>query len=167
MKNLVRALRHPADYPWLELRPIQRHSVVLIVGGLIYVAIGAVYAFTESSPQRIAGLKLALVAMPVQGWGVAWMVVGLLAVLSARWPPASKTWGYTALTGMAVCWAGMFLGGVAFLDTPSSGLTATLVYGLLGFMWWAIAGLMNPDDLLALVTETASCGTGSDDSEDT
>lgn len=152
MKYLIGALRHPRDYEWLALRPIQRHSWVLAVGGLIYIALGGVLALTDPTPQRTAGLKLALVLAPLEAWGTLWIVVGALAIVSSRWPPASKTWGYSAMTGLAACWAGVYLIGVLLLDTPGSGVTGALVYALLGFMWWAIAGLVNPDDIRAHVT---------------
>lgn len=153
MRYLVRALRHPRDYKWWELRPFQRHSLVLAVAGLVYIALGAVYAFTDPTPQRLIGLKLALVAMPLEAWGVLWMIVGALALLSSRWPPASKTWGYSALTGLAACWAGIYLVGVVLLGTPGTGLVGALVWALMGFLWWAIAGLVNPDDILAMVDD--------------
>lgn len=151
MKYLLHAMRHPRDYRWLALRPFQRHSLVLTVAGGVYVTFGIALATTEPTPDRVSGLRLALAFAPLQVWGGLWAVVGLLAIISSRWPPASKTWGYAVLTGMAVCWAGMYACGVWLLGAPASALNGTLVWGLVAFLWWAIAGLVNPDDVLATI----------------
>jgi hypothetical protein len=54
------------------------------------------------------------------------------------------------MTGVAVLWGMGYLVGVVFDGAPKFGLVGALVYGLLGYMWYAIAGLRNPDDLIAL-----------------
>lgn len=153
MKYLASALRHPRDYRWWALRPFQRHSLVLAVAGLVYIAFGSVLVGTVPSADRVSGLRLALAVAPLSVWGVLWIVAGCLAVVSARWPPASKTWGYSAMSGLAFCWAAMYLMGIVLLDAPISGASGALVWSLVGFLWWAIAGLMNPDDLLAHIAD--------------
>lgn len=152
MKNLLAALRHPSEYEWLALRPWQRHSLVVGVAGVVYIAVGAVYVFTEPTAGRLVGLKLAISIAPIQVWGVAWVIVGLLAVISSRWPPASKKWGYTILSSLSCCWSAMYAVGVV-IGAPTSGLSGALVWALVAFLWWGIAGLDNPDDLIAMVED--------------
>ena len=147
MKYFVRALRHPRDYQWLELRPFQRHSLVLAVAGGVYVIYGIVLANTEPTADRVASLKLALTVAPLDIWGGTWALVGILALISARWPPASKTWGYSAMTAMATCWGAFF--GIA------GNYPGLLVWWLVAFMWWAIAGLVNPDDVVVIPEESS------------
>jgi hypothetical protein len=84
----------------------------------------------------------------LEWWGTIWIVTGGLAVISTRWPPQSKTWGYTALSGLAAAWASGYLFGVVFLDVPTAALQGAIVWYLVAFMWWAISGLTNPGDVL-------------------
>jgi hypothetical protein len=134
---------------WLALRPWQRHSLVVVMAGFVYMAIGAVYFFVPLNPERALGLRVALDIAPMQAWGLVWAFVGFLALVSARWPPQSKTWGYAALSGLAALWAAIYGLGVVMLDTPRVGLSAAFVWFLVSFLWWAISGLVNPDDIVA------------------
>ena len=164
MKYLVRALRHPHDYEWWELRPFQRHSLVLAVAGLVYIGVGIAYTCTDPTPDRLSSIGWALEHIPLSAWGVVWILVGILAVLSARWPPASKTWGYSALTGLSMCWSALYGVGIALFDAPpEAGITGCFVWGLVSFLWWAIAGLTNPDDLLDMVDNHAAWASDRED----
>lgn len=148
MRSLIAALKQPDSYDWRHLRPWQRHSLVLAVAGVVYVSLGCVYLTIPLTPDRAESLKLALAIMPMKAWACAWIVVGLLALTSTRWPPASKTWGYSALTGLAAAWGSAYLLGVLLLGVPAAmGAAGALVWFLVAFLWWAISGLMNPDDV--------------------
>lgn len=138
---------HPQPRTWWGLRPWQRHSLVLAVAGVVYIAVGLTYLATPLTENRASSLELALVFFPLTVWGVVWIGVGLLALASTRWPPASSTWGYTALAAMAGGWGATYLLTIVFLGGPSSGFSGALVWFLVAFMWWAISGLMNPDDV--------------------
>ena len=128
----------------LHLRPWRRHSVVLAGAGFMYVVIGFAMATLPSNPQREQGLNLAVNIMPLQAWGFVWMGAGILALASTRWPPQSETWGYGVMAGLSALWGSLFLLGMPFRDQPSASVAGALVYYLLTFMWWAVAGLMNP-----------------------
>lgn len=133
---------------WFALRPWRRHSLVLLVAGITYGLVGIAYAFTPSNPVRDAALVLPLTLSggAITPWGLLFVLVGLLAILSSRWPPASETWGYTALTGLSVFWACCYAGGMVINQSASSS-TGMLLWAVLGFLWWAISGLRNPDEL--------------------
>lgn len=131
---------HPS---WLGLREFRRHSLVLVVAGAVYALVGIGYAFTPSTPVRESSLRAAILWFPLPVWGAVWVLVGLLAMISSRWPPASETWGYMALTALASAWAGFFGLGLV-LGAPAQGITGVAVWGLLAFLWWAISGLVNP-----------------------
>lgn len=148
MKHLIMALRNPTDHHWLELRPWRRHSLVLTLGGTIYVAIGFAYLLTSTST-RTTALVLPLHWLPMSFWALLFVVAGLLGILSARWPPASEKWGYTTLTGLAALWGSFFLLGTVLLDAPPSGASGALTWYLLAILWWAISGLDNPHDRVA------------------
>lgn len=145
-------MSHPHLHPpeWLALRPWQRHSLVLTVAGIVYIAIGWVYLAVPLTLDRRDGLKLALEWSHghIRPWGVVWVIVGLLAIISTRWPPASKTWGYSVLSALAAMWSGFYLVAVTFLHVPHAGYSGALVWGLVAFLWWAISGLVNPDDVV-------------------
>lgn len=147
MKYLIAAVRHRRDYEWARLRPWQKHSEVLAMAGIVYFLVGLSYVLIPITPDRRRALSILADHVPMQAWGGLWIVVGLLALTSTRWPPASKTWGYTTLTTVAALWSSAYLVGVLFLNAPVSGLLGALVWGLVAYLWYAVAGLANPDDL--------------------
>lgn len=138
MKQLIAALRHPRAYTWWALRPWRRHSLVLALGGLVYVGIGSAYVATNPS------IRLAERIAPVPAWGVLFIVAGVLALLSSRWPPASEKWGYSALSGTSAVWSALYLLSTVFFDAHA--VTGGLVWSLVTLLWWAVAGLENPAD---------------------
>lgn len=68
-------------------------------------------------------------------------------MMSTRWPPLAETWGYMVLTGLSSGWAATYLTGVIFFHAPATNLGQVFVWGCLGFMWWAISGLPNPEKI--------------------
>lgn len=131
----------------LALRPWQRHSLVLAVAGTVYVLVGISYIVSVPTASRESSLAVAISWWSLPAWGCIWIVVGCLAILSSRWPPASETWGYTTMTGLAAGWAGFYLVGIIG-GAPMQGVSGVLVWGLVAFMWWAISGLVNPGAVL-------------------
>lgn len=137
MRYLLIAIRHPRAHTWWALRPWRRHSLVLALGGLIYVGIGFAYIIAQPTTQQLAAR---VAPMPV--WGVLFLVTGFLALLSSRWPPASEKWGYSALSGTSAWWSVLYVFGTFIFDGRA--LTGGLVWALVTLLWWAIAGLDNP-----------------------
>jgi hypothetical protein len=146
-KRRARNLLYPELHPWMGLRPWKRHGLVLMVAGLIFISIGFVYVISETTPARAQALWLAFKWMPQHAWGVVWMLAGILAIVSSRWPPVSKTWGYMVLTGLSAGWSAFYALSVIFGPSPATNLTNTLSWGLIAFLWWAISGLLNPNDV--------------------
>lgn len=136
----------------MRLRPWQRHSLVLTVAGFVYILYGVVsLGLHPVDQERRVTLHVALQPLPFVhispiAWAGAWVFVGLLALASTRWPPQSKTWGYAAMSGLATCWALVYALGIP-LGASSDSIGGALVWFLIGFLWWAISGLVNPDDL--------------------
>lgn len=131
-------------HPWRGIRPWKRHSLVLMVAGVIYILIGVTYAFGPPSPTRAIALQFAYHWMDPYGWGLIFIFAGFLAIISSRWPPVSETWGYSALTGLSAAWGSFYGVGILFGTSPMSNVSGVLSWGLLAFMWWAISGLLNP-----------------------
>lgn len=133
-------------HPFRGVRPFKRHSLVLIVAGLVYIAIGWTYISQPRTPGQKIALQIALDWWPMTFWGLIFVASGIMAIISSRWPPISETWGYTVLTGLSAGWATFYLTGVWFGTSPDSNLSGFFSWGLIGFLWWAISGLRNPDD---------------------
>lgn len=147
------ALGEPLDHNWLGVRPLRTHSMVLVVAGLVYIAIGISYLSAEPTFQRLQALKYALLWLDYNNWGYVWLLVGVISVISSRWPPISETWGYTVLTGQSAAWALFYATGILFGDSPNSNVSGVLSWGLIAFMWWAISRLVNPEVLAKLLLE--------------
>ncbi len=132
---------------WGGIRPHKQHSNVLIVAGMVYVGIGLTYMFAHPTESRAVALEYALRLMSLHYWGVVFLFAGVLAIVSSRWPPISKTWGYMVLTGLSAGWAGFYFVGMVFGDAPYTYFSSVMTWGLIAFLWWAISGLLNPDDI--------------------
>lgn len=127
------------------LRPWTRHSLILMVAGFLYVLVGVNYIFAKPSLNRENSLRALLEIAPIGFWGSIFVLCGTLSMISSRWPPFSETWGYMVLTGLSAGWAATYLTGILFFHSPSANSTQVVLWGCLGFMWWAISGLLNPD----------------------
>lgn len=130
---------------WKGIRPWERHSLVLMVAGFVYIAIGLSYVLTTPTPTREIALHYALQVASLETWGLVFIVAGLLAILSSRWPPFAETWGYIVLTGLSAGWAAWYLVNILLYESPVANLSAVLQWGLTAFLWWAISGLINPN----------------------
>lgn len=130
---------------YLQMRPFKRHSLVLMVAGVVYIVNGLTYMLTDPTPTRHQALIIAEKWFSLNTWGGVWVFVGLLAILSSRWPPIFESWGYMVLTGLAAGWSATYLTGILFYDSPLANISGALTWGLVAFLWWAVSGLLNPE----------------------
>lgn len=140
-----------AKHPLRTLRPWTRHSLVLLVAGWAYIVIGLTYAVGGANPARESSMRfqiqylfLGREGLPLSIWGAVFIAVGIASIISSRWPPFSETWGYTSMTGLSVLWAGCYAAGMAF-GAPVQNLSGVITWSLIGFLWWAISGLVSPE----------------------
>lgn len=131
--------------PWRGIRPWKRHSLVLLVAGGAYFWTGISYITAEPTEARTVALQFAFRWMDLPSWGVIFCMAGVLSVISSRWPPISETWGYSVLTGLSTGWSAFYAAGILFGDSPKTNWSGVIIWGLMGFVWWAISGLKNPD----------------------
>lgn len=136
---------------FVGVRPWMRHSLVLMVAGIVYTTIGVSYILAEPNPSRERSLVVALDKLPFEAWGGIFIFCGALAVLSSRWPPVAETWGYMVLTGLSAGWSATYATGVIFKHTGWTNMSGALLWGLMGFMWWAVSGLVNPGQAIVIV----------------
>lgn len=141
-------------HPLLGLRPWRLHSFVLAVAALIYMGYGSAVLAVPADEARAVGLEVALAMMPMHGWGLVWIVVGVLALVSSRWPLTSERWGYVAMSSLAALWASFYALAIVLLDAPHDGIYGLMVWALVAFLWWGISGLRNPEDVLTGATTT-------------
>lgn len=136
---------------FVGIRPWVRHSLVLMVAGLAYLCRGVIYLTTELEDEQKVSLVVALDKAPITVWGSAFVAAGLMAIISSRWPPVAEKWGYMVLTGLSSGWSATYLTGVIFEHTSLTNLGASLIWGLLAFMWWAVSGLVNPGQAIVII----------------
>lgn len=148
MMSLLRALRHPRSYRWFVLRPWKRHSLVLMAMGSIFICMGWTYILTDPTAVRTDSLRMALNIAPLDVWGGAFIISGVMGMLSARWPEASERWGYTAMSGIASWWACCYLVSVILGWVAISSLTGFFLWASLPVLLWAISGLDNPHEVI-------------------
>jgi len=130
-----------------------------MVGGSFYICTGFIYIWSTPTAARKQALIIALQWLPIEFWGSVFIVVGMMAIVSSRWPPVAETWGYMALAGFSAGWSATYALGVIFDDAPIGNLTATLQWGLLAFLWWALPGFVNPDKTVVVVINDDGSGT--------
>lgn len=132
---------------YIGIRPWTRHSLVLLVAGTVYICIGAVYINTPSYGPTWTSLEVARSWFSLDVWGSVWVATGILAILSARWPPKVETWGYMALTALSAGWGVFYILGVIFGDNSLGSLAVGMMWLLVAFLWWAISGLLSPEQI--------------------
>lgn len=130
---------------WWGLRPWKRHSTILTVVGLLFVLSGVQYIVMKPTKAREETLRALTQFLPVQFWGGLFVLAGLCAIISSRWPPLAEAWGYMVLTGLSSGWAATYLTGIIFFHAPVVNISQVIIWSAFGFMWWAIAGLPNPE----------------------
>lgn len=132
---------------YVGVRPWTRHSLVLLIAGMVYILIGFVYVKTPDGGPTWEALAFAREWFDLDQWAFLWIVVGGLAVISARWPPVAETWGYMALTALAAGWGSFYFLEVIFGDSTIGTAGVGLVWYLVAFLWWAISGLISPQKI--------------------
>lgn len=140
---LVKAKQHLWGF-----RAWKRHSLILTVAGFIYILIGAAYVLAAPNEAREVALQILLRIAPLHFWGGVFIFAGLLSIVSSKWPPLVETWGYMVLTGLSMGWGSTYLMGILFGNSPWVNINGCLLWSLLGFLWWAISGLANPEKLV-------------------
>ena len=79
-------------------------------------------------------------------------IVGAFAMLSSVWPKSSDRWGYIVLSGVDLGWGGVYIASIFFADVIiRENLSLGGLWCFVAFMWWAISGLVNPEDTKTLV----------------
>lgn len=130
----------------LSFKPWTKHSGILVVTGFVYIVIGVRLYHSVSSENLKAALYYAINLMPIDGWGIGFIVVGTIAVVSSRWPNVPASWGYVLLTGWSAAWSSFFFAGAMLTETRIIYFSTAAVWALLAYLWWAISGLVDLKD---------------------
>lgn len=125
-----------------------RHSRVLLVAGMIYVAIGISYISAYKNVQKSPSLKVALSWLDLPFWIAIFLAVGFLVICSAFSRIGRKTWGYMLLAALSSTWAAFYILAFLFKGAPALTLVSGLTWLLLAFVWVQISGLISPESLV-------------------
>lgn len=137
-------IKRPSD--WHRPKPWGRHSLILIAAGFAYIFVGVLYIYAPPAHHQIEALVYAGNTLSRDYWGAIFIIVGCIALLSARWPSWPKTLGYTVLTGWSAAWAAFYLIGFLLTDADVASLYVGLIWSLVAFLWWGISGLVSPTE---------------------
>jgi hypothetical protein len=132
---------------FIGTRPWTRHSLVLMIAGTVYIFVGVVYIQTREGSNTWNSLFIARDWFSLDAWGIIWIILGLLSIISSKWPPVAEKWGYMALTSLAATWGTFYILGVIFGPNSIGTLAVGLLWWLVSFMWWAISGLVSPEEI--------------------
>lgn len=129
---------------FLSFKPWSRHGVILVVAGITYIAIGTVFVFSIPSESQVEALYFAIHLMSLDWWGFGFIITGIVAITSSRWPNLPRSWGYTVLTGWSAAWSAFYFAGAALTDAKVVYFGTAVIWALLAFLWWAVSGLVSP-----------------------
>lgn len=129
---------------FLSFKPWDRHGVILVVAGITYIVMGWIYVFRDPTSSRAEALYFALHVMPLDAWGCGFILAGMTALMSSRWPNWPKTWGYVVLTGWSSAWSTFYFAGASLTDAKVVYFGSAAIWALLAFLWWAVSGLVSP-----------------------
>lgn len=115
-----------------------RRGLVLVLFGVIYGLIGVNYMQGNLSPTAEANLALALRWLPIEAWGVAWLVGAGLALVASHWPPGRDWWGYAVLSALSIAWCAFSAAGAMY--GAQYWLSGALLYACLTAVLLIVAG---------------------------
>jgi ABC-type transport system involved in multi-copper enzyme maturation permease subunit len=97
-----------------------RRGAVLVLLGAIYTLIGIGYITTPLTEAAADQLHFALTIASSYVWGYLFLITGIVAVISSRWPPGKTTWGYGFLAATSLWWAGQYFIGMVIVHARGS-----------------------------------------------
>lgn len=148
MRNLEHQPDHspesppPAIFPlskWNHFKPWDRHGLILMVVGVVYILIGVSYFNTNTARMG----EITINFLPGNTIYLGFTVVGAISMISARWPNKPRILGYTVLSAWTTTTASIYIYGGLELDNTALFVTG-LTWALMAFLWWAISGLVSP-----------------------
>lgn len=128
-----------------------RHSLILMIAGLMYAAIGYAFIVSPGYVGKDPSLKSALRLMTLDQWGLVYICCGVLAMISAFSSIGKKVWGYMVLTAISAAWAFLYVMSVVSGGAPKLTLLSSLLWLMLAFIWWAVSGLLSPEHVKKLM----------------
>ena len=117
---------------------------------MIFVYGFVIHTWSPDGP-RAASITVALKLAPLDFWASLWSATGFFAMLSSKWPAVAEKWGYTLLTAASSGWAAVYLSGLIVPGNSLGETSGAIIWGLIAFLWWAVAGLMNPEKVIVVV----------------
>lgn len=129
---------------WHFVKPWDRHGLILLTAGISYILLGITYSLSEVTQSRRDHLELMIDIMPFELWTKGFFVVGVISIISSRWPSKPRTLGYATLTGWTSLWSGFYIIGGLTEPMGEAYISVGLAWATMAFLWWAISGLISP-----------------------
>lgn len=122
-------------------RQLGRRGAILSCYGLVWILYGFAQITTPQPDQR--GLHILLKIMPLERWGWAWIVAGLVAVVCAWAPPGRDAAAFLLLPLIVVPWMSSYLITWLLGDYPR-GWVAAAVWAVITVPVLVVAGWPEP-----------------------
>ncbi|MFJ5967872.1 hypothetical protein [Streptomyces sp. NPDC093060] len=122
-------------------RALGRRGAILLCYGTVWALYG--YGVLISPQPNQLGLNLAIQLLPLQVWGVLWIIAGVIALVSA-WLPSGFDWpGFLALPVIVLPWMTSYF--VAWLQGDfTRGWIAAAVWAAIAVPVLVVAGWPEP-----------------------
>jgi hypothetical protein len=100
---------------------VGRRGAGLLTFGVLYIVAG-LGPFTAGTVgiEGHRALGLALAIAPIRVWGALLIAVGVLACLTACWPPGKDGWGFLALSMTGAWWTVVYICGGLFFESRTA-----------------------------------------------
>lgn len=117
-----------------------RRGAFLLTNGCIFAVIGAALVVLPVPDSSQSGYRFATTLMPLQWWGVVWMAVAAVGIVTSRWPVGKDVYGFGVLTGWSLLWAAMAVMST-ILDDSGRGWYLGVIWASFGVQLMIVAGM--------------------------
>lgn len=160
-EELRERLDHTRTRTKIQWRLGRRGAYLVLVGSL-FTALGFGYGVIEVPPSGVQQMTMHIKALGLLGisdtqtaltvWGAAWMLSGLVAVITAWWPPGKDAYGFVAIWSFSSVWSVLaFLGEVVY-DSPRASLLG-VIFGIYAATVLVVSGMTDPPPISRLEEE--------------
>lgn len=141
-----------------------RRGAYLVVMGVLYFLLAYGYAFLPLPTYVLDQLAMPIlvanflsVDSPVhalQFWAALWAGSGVLAIITAWWPPGRDSWGFVALWAFSAVWSVLNLWGGLVLGAPRATVVG-LIFAIYALTVAIVSGMPDPPPVAQVASHEA------------